>query len=106
VPEFYTEYQAYIYEAELRVTHGSVQPNLIGRHETRKSFHTWILHQNAAQLVSTGSVSTSAQTGSFSYDPQFGMFAVASFTILTRVTTLSGTPGGGKGRFLGGGALS
>lgn len=34
---------------------------------------------------------------------QFGMLAVASFTILTRVTTLSGTPGGGNERFLGGG---
>lgn len=34
---------------------------------------------------------------------QLGMFAVASFTALTSLTTLSGTPGGGNGRFLGGG---
>lgn len=31
------------------------------------------------------------------------MFAVASLTIFTRVATLSGTPGGGNERFLGGG---
>lgn len=40
------------------------------------------------------------------HDSQLGMFAVASFTILTRVTTLSGTPGGGRVKFLGGGMLS
>lgn len=40
------------------------------------------------------------------YDHQFGIFAVASFTIFTRVTTLSGTPGGGNVRFFGGATLS
>lgn len=41
---------------------------------------------------------------SYSYSPffQVEIFAVASFTIFTNVTTLSGTPGGGNGRFLGG----
>lgn len=38
------------------------------------------------------------------YNPavQPGMLAVASLTILTRVTTVSGTPGGGMVKFLGG----
>lgn len=42
--------------------------------------------------------------GSLSYSPsfQFGILAVASLTILTNVTTVSGTPGGGMGKFLGG----
>lgn len=55
-------------------------------------------HQKNCQAPLLGCPNASIYSSS-----QPGMFAVASFTIFTRVTTLSGTPRGGKERFLGGG---